>query len=113
VFDVRTRHSSAAGSFLLQALTTTVTDHDDYQIPLPSTSGSWRRVWVRWEEMDQAGWGKDQGPFDPAKLRALQFRVGGEGTGTIEIENLSFWATSGEALKLADPPRPSRGPTRR
>lgn len=113
VFDVRTRHSSAAGSFLLQGLTTTVTDHDDYQFPLPSTSGSWKRVWVRWEEMDQAGWGKDQGPFDPAKLRALQFRVGGEGTGTIEIENLSFWATSGEALKLADPPRPSRGPVRR
>jgi len=113
VFDLRTRHSNPSGKFLLQALTTAVKDFDDFQAVLPSTQGSWKRVWIRWEELDQAGWGKDAGPFDPTTLRALQFRAEGEGKGTVEIENLCFWGTSGEALTLPDPPRPSRGPVRR
>lgn len=109
VFDLRTTHSSPSGKFPLQALTTTVKDYDDYQVQLPDTKGAWRRIWIRWEEFDQQGWGKDLGPFDPSVLRALQFRADGEGQGAIEIENLSFFGTSGTALVLPDPPRPSRG----
>lgn len=109
VFDLRTRHSNAQARFLLQALTTTVTDYDDYQLELPNTNGAWRRVWIRWEELDQAGWGRDMGAFDPEKLRALQFRADGEGEGAIDIDNLAFFGTEGAAIELKDPPRPTRG----
>lgn len=109
VFDLRTRHSSSQSKFLLQALTTTVTDYDDFQMELPNTNGSWRRVWIRWEELDQAGWGKDMGAFNPDKLRALQFRADGEGEGSIDIDNLAFFGTEGAAIELKDPPRPTRG----
>ncbi|MCB9497538.1 MAG: CIA30 family protein [Fibrobacteria bacterium] len=113
VFDLRTRHTSATGKFNLQALTTKVKDYDDYQHPLENTDGAWRRVWIRWEDFRQEGWGQGMGPFDPAILRALQFRAAGEGNGEIEIENLCFWATVGDTLELPDPPRRTRGPVRR
>lgn len=109
VFDLRTRHSGATSKFLFQALTSTVTDYDDFQYELPNTNGSWRRIWIRWEDFDQAGWGKDQGAFDPSKLRALQFRADGEGEGAVDVDNLSFFATEGPAIELKDPPRPTRG----
>jgi len=110
VFDLRSRHNGASAKFLLQALTTTVKDYDDYQIQLENTKGSWQRVWVRWDELHQVGWGKDLGPFDPQALRALQFRADGEGQGTLEIKNLAFWGTEGEAIRLQEQPRPTRGP---
>jgi hypothetical protein len=109
VFDLRTRHSATPSKFLLQALTTVVTDYDDFQMELPNTNGSWRRVWIRWDEFDQSGWGKDKGAFDPSALRALQFRADGAGEGSIDIDNLSFFGTEGAAIELKDPPRPTRG----
>lgn len=109
VFDLRTRHSATPSKFLLQALTTAVTDYDDFQVELPNTNGSWRRVWIRWDEFDQSGWGKDKGVFDPTTLRALQFRADGAGEGNIDIDNLSFFGTEGAAIELKDPPRPTRG----
>ena len=109
VFDIKTRHNGNAHRFLLQALTTTVTDYDDFQAELPDTKGSWTRVWLRWDELRQAGWGKDRGAFDPANIKALQFRADGEGDGTLELENLAFWGTEGDAVPLVDPPRPTRG----
>jgi len=110
VFDIRSHHSGSSGKFLLQALTTTVKDYDDYQVELPNTDGVWRRVWVRWDSFRQAGWGKDLGPFDQGFLRTIQFRADGEGSGTLELDNLAFWGTEGTALELRDPPRPTRGP---
>lgn len=113
VFDLKTRHDGAQGKFLVQALTTTVKDYDDFQASLPNTDGAWRRVWLRWDAFDQAGWGKDLGAFDPSVVRAIQFRADGAGAGSVEIANLAFWGTEGAALELKDPPRPSRGPMRR
>jgi hypothetical protein len=113
VFDLRTRHNGPSPKFLLQALTTSVKDYDDYQIQLENTRGSWQRVRVRWDEFRQAGWGKDLGAFDPDPIRALQFRAEGEGEGALEIKNLAFWGTEGGAIALQDPPRPTRGPVRR
>jgi len=113
VFDLRTRHDGANPNFLLQALTTVVKDYDDYQIRLDDTRGSWERVWVRWDELRQAGWGKDLGPFDPGTIRALQFRADGQGSGTVEIENLAFWGTEGDSIPLPQPPRPTREPAGR
>ena len=109
VFDLRTRHGAANAKFLLQALTTTVADYDDFQYELPNTNGVWKRIWIRWEDFDQAGWGKDMGAFDPEKLRSLQFRADGEGEGTLDLANLSFFGTEGAAIELKEPPRPTRG----
>ncbi len=113
VFDLRTRHDGANPNFLLQALTTAVKDYDDYQIRLDDTHGAWERVWVRWDELKQAGWGKDLGPFDPEAVRGLQFRAEGQGSGVLEIKNLAFWGTEGDSVAMPEPARPTREPPTR
>ena len=109
VLDIRTRHNGAAGKFVLQALTTTVTDYDDFMVVLPNTEGSWKRLWIRWEDFAQEGWGKAKGVFNPDALRAIQFRANGEGQGTLDLDNLCFFGTEGPGIELKEPARPMRG----
>jgi hypothetical protein len=100
VFDYATRHSTAEGYFELQVLTDTVTDYDEFQLRLRKTGGSWVRDTVLWNQTKQEGWGKPVGQIDGAKIKALEFRARGEGSGEIDLNNIMLLAENGKEIPM-------------
>ncbi|MBD3418508.1 MAG: hypothetical protein GF398_00170 [Chitinivibrionales bacterium] len=98
-FRYKTSNSNSAGRFFLHAMSTRVTDYDEYNIPLEN-SGEWRTVTAAWEEFNQYGWGVKAGPLETCNIYKLELRVAKEGSGIIALDNIAFLGDSGDAIAM-------------
>lgn len=97
-FQYASAHDGA-GTFSVGVTTDTVTNYDDYTINLAKTDSAWKTVRVLWKEIKQAGWsGVSTGPLPGRLVNALNFRITGEGKGSLWIDNIALLGTTGDSL---------------
>jgi len=94
----------ASGTFSVGITTDTVTNYDDYTINLAKTDSVWKTVRVLWKEVKQAGWsGVSGGPLQGRLVNTLNFRITGEGTGSLWIDNIALLGTTGDSVVGVSP----------
>lgn len=102
-FQYASAHDGA-GTFSVGVTTDTVTNYDDYTINLSKTDSAWKTVRVLWKEIKQAGWsGVSGGPLPGRLVNALNFRVTGEGKGSLWIDNVVLLGTKGDSVVGVSP----------
>jgi len=100
VFDLRTKHSSTAGTFSVSANLSSVKNYDNYSVALPNTEGAWVKDTVLFSSMKQAGWGAKV-PFVLDSLSGMSFASNGAGTIEISLDNIYFLGTGGKATGIS------------
>jgi hypothetical protein len=101
VFDIATTHTSPDGTFRLVAPSRQVADYDDFYASIPNTQGAWVHDTVLWEDLHQGGWGKNVGSIVFDSISQFEFRFEGEGTTTIQLDNVAFLGTVGADYHVA------------
>jgi hypothetical protein len=102
VLDYNTMHSKSTGTFSILVKLSTVKDYDDYTTTLVNTKGKWTSDTILFADLSQGGWGKAVS-FEVDSVTGLGFAANGAGTIVMQLDNIYFLGSKGEAIGVKLP----------